>query len=281
MDVILVPSALNLTSRLFRLTTGGSGDPELLQTSVEWAYTIPPLNRDEFYYRGLLADDTPPLYTPLGIESADRDCYVRQLPGRAYDNPAFEVLFDVRDRESPLNLTLGVGTYEHSNDVLPSIELGGGGALTVYHDLIPARNLFFTITATNQNGLSSFASCSFVDGHFYDRSPSLGRVNPIGRVTSHPSMIQALVVLFDEVGLDGVQEVAIGRLRGVAGSDVLPWTPFNDSLINTPPGDEEDIMQSYSFGRVSKLELKFEQVICKCLEIDRNLYTCMYHNVMS
>ena len=249
MDVILAPSALNLTSQLFRLTAGGSGEPELLQTSVEWAYSIPPLNRDEFYYRGVLADVTPPLYTPLG----GRECVVRQVPGRAFNNPAFEILYEVYDRESLLNYSLSVGTYEYSDDVVGLVELGGNGGVTVYDDLIPAANLFFTVEATNQNGLSSFASCSFVGEHFYDRSPPLGRINPIGQVTSHASMIRALVVLFDEVRLSAVQEIAVGRLRGVAGSDVLSWTPFNTSLIYTPPGDGSDVMQLYSFGRVSSL----------------------------
>lgn len=249
MDIILVPSTLNLTSRLFRLTTGASSQPELLQTNTEWSYSIPPLHRDEFYYRGTLADQTPPSFTALS--SFGPLCFVQQLPWRPHSNPAFEMLFDVRDRESVLNLSLSVGTSGHADDVFPSIEIGGTGAISIFHTLLPAINLFFTITATNQNGLQSFATCSLPRDHFYDRSPPLGRITPIRSVSSHPSMMRALIVLFDEFGFADVQEIAIGRLRGKSGSDVLAWTPFNATLIFTRPVHDGNIMDLYSFGRVS------------------------------
>lgn len=256
MDVVLVPSSLTLTSRLFRLTTGGSGEADLLQTTVEWSYSIPPFNRNEFYYRGILTDNTPPLFVSSdaydeGTALGGREgCYVRQLPGRSPDNPAFEILFNVVDRESLLNLTLSVGSYERFDDILPLTELGGNGGLTIFHSLLLAVSPTFTVTATNLNGLSSHTSCHLAEGRFYDRSPPLARINPVGSVSSHASKILALFVLFDEAGLEQVQEVAVGRLRGVAGDEVLPWTPFNTSLIDTPPS-EEDVMSLYSFGRVS------------------------------
>lgn len=251
MDIVLVPSTLTLSTSLFRLTAGSSGDQELLQTSTEWEYSIPPLNRDEFYYRGILTDDTAPVYRGLNFEGNQDDCFVRQLAGRSSNNPAFEILYDVHDAESLLDLTLSVGSHDFSDDVLGLVEIGSGSSLTVYHDLLPATRLFFTITATNQNGIQSFASCSLLGVQFYDRSPPLGRINPIGQVTSHPSMIQALIVLFDESGLAEVQEIAIGRLQGLYGNDTLPWIPFNSTLIQTRPLDSSNIMQLYSFGRVS------------------------------
>lgn len=251
MDIVLVPSSLTLTSQLFRHTTGSSAEPELLQTSVEWEYSIPPLHRDEFYFQGALQDFTPPVFFPLSVSDSPGACFVRQLPGRSHSNPAFELLFDVSDEQSMLSLTFGVGANEHSDDVVPSFRLGGNGGLTIYDVLLPEVQLTFTVTATNQNGVPSFASCSLPGGHFYDRSPPLGRINPVGAVSSHPDMIEALVVLFDEFGLTEVQEIAIGRLRGQGGDDILPWTPFNTSLIETRPvGSGESLMDLYSFGRV-------------------------------
>lgn len=253
MDIVLAPSSLTLTSQLFQRTTGGLEEPELLQTNVEWEYSIPPLHRDEFYFQGTLQDLTPPVFTPLG---GQEPCFVRQLPGRPYSNPAFEVLYDVSDEQSMLSVMLGVGTYEHTYDILPSTELGGNNGLTVYDSLQPAEHLFFTVSATNQNGLSSLATCFLPGGHFYDRSPPLGRINPIGAVSSHPDTIQALVALFDEFGLTDVQEIAIGRLRGPSGTEILPWTPFNASLISTrPPTSDGNVMELYSFGRVSNTYL--------------------------
>ena len=256
MDIVLVPSTLTLTSKLFRLRAGSSDQPELLQTNVEWEYSIPPLHRDEFYFQGSLSDTTPPVYVAVGSEEA---CFVRQLPGRLHDNPAFEILYDVSDGESMVFVTLGVGSYEHSNDVVPTVELGGNGGLTVFNGLLPAIRLYFTITATNLNGLQSFASCSL--SHFYDRSPPLARINPVGTVSSNPSAILALVVLFDEFGLLESQEVAIGRLPGRLGDDVLPWTPFNTSLISTPPAANGDILNLFSFGRVSHVTFGLS-VVC-------------------
>ncbi len=234
MDIILVPSTLTLTSRLFRLTSGGGGgtaEEELLQTNTEWNYSIPPLHRDEFAFQGALVDSTPPtLATPLpnfDNDPQNRGCFVRQLPG---ENPAFEVFFEALDRESIVNLTLMVGTFKNTYDVITEISLGAGkgggmagGGVTIYNELRPAVDLFFTISATNLNGLGASGGCRFVEGHFYDRSPPLARVNPIAEVSSHPTCVQALIVLFDEFGLarEG-QELAVGRVRGREGADVLP-----------------------------------------------------------
>ena len=262
MDIVLVPSTLNLTSRLSRLTPGGTGGAELLQTNTEWSYSIPPLNRDEFSFEGTLVDSTPPtLTTPLpnfGSLDSNRGCFVRQLPERDYENPALEVLFDAIDAESVVDLTLEVGTFENADDVITGINLGAGkggggavGGVTIYNGLVPAVELFFTVTATNQNGLRTSGGCGFPESHAYDRSPPLARINPIATVSSHPTQIRALLVLFDEFGLSEVQELAVGRVRGQQGTDALPWQPFNTSLINTPPADNGNVMTRYSFGRVS------------------------------
>jgi hypothetical protein len=251
MDIILAPSSLTLTTQLFQRTTGGSAEPELLQTNIEWEYSVPPLSRDEFFFQGILPDLTPPFFTNLAVNK--EACFVRQLPGRFHSNPAFEIMYDVSDEQSMLNVMLSVGTYENADNVLPSVELGGNRGLTVYHGLAPAQQLFFTVSATNQNGLSSLASCSLPNDQFYDRSPPLGRINPIGAVSSHPDTIQALVVLFDEFGLTEVQEIAIGRLRGSEGAEILPWTSFNISQISTRPLTSEGVLDLYSFGRVSTI----------------------------
>lgn len=255
MDIVLVPSTLNLTSELIRRTAGGLGastdEEEVLQRETHWDYTIPPLNRDEFYYQGTLADETPPIFTPLTLVTDQSDCFVRQLPGRQYNHPAFEILFDVRDEESLLNLTLSVGTFSAGEDVLPAVEIEGR-MLTVHSRLIPATNLVFTITSTNQNGLQSLATCSFLNEHFYDRSPPLVRINPVGAISSHPSTIQALVAVFDEVGLRAEgQEVAIGTVPGERGRDVMDWIPFNATLIDEQPALMSSILERFSYARVS------------------------------
>ena len=250
MDIILVPSDFNLTTQLVQRTGAGQfAEQEVLQSSTVWQYSIPPLNNDEFYYQGTLTDSTPPFYTALTY-ALSSDCFVRQLPGRDYDNPAFEIEFKVNDHQSVLNVTYSVGTYLYGGDVLGRTELGAN-RIVVPNRLLPEEELYFTITARNLQNVESTASCTLPDGVYYDRSPPFARINPIRPITSHPSQIAALVVLFDEYGFDAPQEIAIGLVPGESGDDVMPWTQFDVSTINSPPTIVNDLLDLYSFGRVS------------------------------
>lgn len=250
MDIVLVPSEFNLTTQLVQRTGAGQfAEQEVLQSNTVWQYSIPPLNSDEFYYKGTLSDATPPLYTPLAYPFA-ADCFVRQLPNRDYNNPAFEIEFEVIDPQSVLNISYYIGTFLNGEDVLARTELGGK-RIIVPHYLLPERELYFTISSRNLENVESFASCTLSGGVYYDRSPPLARINPIREVTSHPSQIAALVVLFDEYGFDAPQEIAIGLVPGESGADIMPWTQFDASAINTPPSIVNDVMDRFSFGRVS------------------------------
>ena len=246
-----MPSTLNLTTQLVQLTGAGEfAEREVLETDTVWEYSIPPLNRDEFYYEGTLQDVTSPEFTPLAYQTPNQSgCFVRQLPGRAYDNPAFEIDFQVGDPESVVNFTYFVGSYENGDDLIPIAEIGGKH-ITVPHGLIPARDLFFRIVARNLNGLESISSCSLPNGVHYDRSPPLARINSIRSVSSHRSQISALVALFDEHGLESTQEIAIGLVPGEEGSDIMSWRVFDTAQIVTPPEEMGNVMNLFSFGRV-------------------------------
>ena len=251
MDVILVPSTVTLASQLVQLTGAGEfADQEIRETNTLWEYSIPPFNRNEFYYRGLLTDQTPPLFTPLEYTVDQSECFVRQLPGRFFNNPAFEIEFNVTDPESLLNVSYRVGTFVNGNDILEKTELASN-RIVVPDELISGEDIFFTISAENLNGDESFATCKLPGDTYYDRSPPQARIVPIRQVSSHPSMIQALVVLFDEVGFDDSQEIAIGSVPGVDGDDVLGWRVLNASLTMIRPNENGDILNLFSFGRVS------------------------------
>ena len=249
MDLVLAPSALTLTSQLVQLT--GAGDfagQEVLETQTLWRYSIPPLNRDEFYYDGTLSDVSPPQFVPLPYaESNQSDCFVRQLPGRQYSNPAFELEYEIMERESVVNMTYRVGDFLTGENVISGTELGGK-RFVISAELLLGTELFFTVSATNQNGLRSLASCLLP---VYDHSPPTARINPIRPISSHPSMIKALVSLFDEAGFDDSLEIAVGTVPGEYGNDVLSWQPFDVAQINTPPAEDGDVMNLFSFPRVS------------------------------
>ena len=249
MDIVLVPSEFNLTTQLVQRTGAGQfAEREVLQSDTIWQYSIPPLNSDEFYYQGALADATPPLFISLPY-APTANCYVRQLPGRSYNNPAFEIEFEAVDDQSTLNFSYSVGTYLNGENVLRRTEIGGK-RLIVPHRLLPEEELYFTIVTRNLGNVESVANCLFPDGVHYDRSPPFARINPIRSVSSHPSQIEALVVLFDEYGFGAPQEIAIGLVPGERGSSVMPWTPFDVTLINSPPSTG-DVLDLFSFGRVS------------------------------
>ncbi len=246
MDLILVPSTVTLTSQLLR-QTGGLAQEEILQTNTILRYSIPAYNRSEFYYEGILVDTTPPLFTPLSYLSVQSDCFVRQLPGRSYNNPAFELEANIFEPDSLLKMFYQVGTSENNDDVIDKTEIGGS-RIIVPSRLEPEENLYFTLSARNLNGDESVARCMI--GNYYDRSPPLARIIPIGSVSSHPSKIRALISLFDEAGFEGQQEVAIGSVPGEGGDDVMTWRVWEASLLTTSPDDNGDPINLFSFGRV-------------------------------
>ncbi len=245
MDVVLAPTTLNLTTQLVQITGAGEfAEQEILEAQTIWEYSIPPLNRDEFYYEGSLVDSSGPVFSPLSYYNQS-DCSVRQLPWREYNNPAFELEFNVSDQQSTVNVTYKIGSFNGGGDVIQETELGGS-RLVYQHELLPVKTLFITLSATNLNGLQSLATCQLP---VYDRSPPLARINPIRLVSSHSSRIKALVALFDEYGFGNAQEIAIGSVPGEYGNDVQPWMPFDIGNIYLPPAG--NVMDLFSFARVS------------------------------
>ena len=250
MDIVLVPSEFNLTTQVVQRTGAGQfAEQEVLQSDTVWQYSIPPLNSDEFYYQGTLADITPPLFVPLPY-APTADCFVRQLPGRDYNNPAFEIEFEAVDDQSTLNFSYSIGTHLNGENVVGRTELGGS-RLVVPHRLLPEEELYFTIVARNLGNVESVVGCVLPGDVYYDRSPPFARINPIRPISSHPSQIEVLIVLFDEYGFGAPQEIAIGLVPGERGSSVLPWTPFDVTPISSPP-NVSDVLDLFSFGRVSK-----------------------------
>ena len=244
MDLVLSPTSLSLTAQLAQTTGAGEfATEEILQTDTLWYYSIPSFNRDEFYYKGSLGDESPPNFTPLPY--SDSDCYVRQLPVGDFQNPLFEIEFTVTEPQGFITTSYQLGTAPRTNDIIEISEISGR-RIVVPHRLVPASPIHVTVIATNLNGDKSFAMCSIPS---YDRSPPLARINPIRLHSSHPSKISALFTLFDEFGLDTPIQVAIGTVPGDYGSDVMDWSDFDLSGIFTPPTSDGNLTQ-FSFKRV-------------------------------
>ena len=198
MDLILYPTSLNLTTNLIqRVGVGELATERVLETDVPWAYDIPDVHlENEFYYMGTYQDDTPPVFHSLPY-TTESHCNIRQLSDREYTNSAFEIEFDVEEAEGLSDVQLMIGSYENGDDVL-SKRMLRGERLVLADSLSLDEHLIATVSATNKNGLQSFTHCVLSD---YDSSPPQARVVPFSDTTSHPSMFQVLLVLFDQYGL--------------------------------------------------------------------------------
>lgn len=245
MDLVLSPTSLSLTSQLAQITGAGEFvSEEILQTDTLWYYFIPSLNRDEFYYQGSLVDESPPQFTSFSYSNSE--CYVRQLALGDFYNPVFEIEFNVSEPQGLMNVGFQIGSGPKRDDIIEYTNLTGS-RIVIPHQLIPASPIHVTVTATNLNGDKSVAVCSMTS---YDRSPPLARISPIRPVSSHPNKISALFSLFDESGVDTAVHVAIGTVPGDFGNDVMDWMIFDISGITTPPPDNGDYLNLFSFRRV-------------------------------
>ena len=259
MDLILYPTSLNLTTKLIqRVGVGDLATEQELENNVLWSYDIPDVNMEsEFYYIGTHEDTTPPIFTVLPYASNDSECAIRQLSGRDYVNPAFEIEFEVEETEGFPDVRLMIGTYENGENVLAQNVLRGK-RLVMPSTLSVDDNLVATVSATNQNGLQSSAHCILSN---YAAAPPQARVVPFSDTTSHPNEFQVLLVLFDRYGLAEDMEVVVGTVGGSEGNDLLDWMTLETDRINQIIDDEK-----FSFPRVSQLAVyKLVQSLYKLL----------------
>ena len=249
MNLKLSPSLLNLTAALIRQTGAGAfADLEVLDSQVLWQYSVPPVQQEEYMYNGLTQDETAPSFTKLSYDSSDvtPSCFVRQLPNRAYSQPAFEIEIDLEDCEDYLNIAFRVGTYLDGDDVF-QVHIFNGQRIVVPDGLETGRRLFVTVEATNSMGLQSIARCQLFT---YDTSPPMARINPRSLFSSHPFQLESLLVLFDEYGLVDTYEVSIATSPGDY-NNIMQWKEFNTSLINTLPFEPSSNLSLFSAPRVS------------------------------
>jgi len=249
MNLKLTPSLLNLTAGLIRQTGAGAfADLEVLDSQVLWQYSVPPVEREEYMYDGLAQDETTPNFTKLPYDDnvASPSCFVRQLPNRLYNQPAFEIEVNLQDCEDYLNTTFRVGTYLDGDDVFQT-HIFSGQRIIVPDSLETDKRLFVTVEAGNSMGLQNIARCQLFS---YDMSPPMVRINPRTSFSSHPSQLESLIVLFDEYGLTDVYEVSIATSPGYY-SNIMQWQTFSTDLINTPPSAPSSNLSLFSAPRVS------------------------------
>ena len=237
MNLLINPTTVSLNSKLI-------DNGEILDNQRHWSFSIALINQTEFSYEGNYSDPTHPLFNSPSYYNGGM-CYVKQLSGRKYSNPAFELEYSIDETESAIDISYQVGTFEVGSDVIPKTKIKGE-RIVVPHFLLPAQKLHFTVSATNKNSNTSIGTCAL---SVYDRSLPLARITPISTFTSNPNKFIILVSLFDESPLTNVQEIALGSTSGEEGNDIVDWQVLNTSSINTPPPGSE--LGLYAFPRVS------------------------------
>ncbi len=94
--------------------------------------------------------------------------------------------------------------------------------------------VYFTVTASNNGGGTSTVTCSLPT---YDVTLPAGRIDPAFRKSSHPYIIEATAVVYDDSEIISQQE-AIGFGPGMWGDQIVPWTNAEKTMrTNTESGD--------------------------------------------
>ena len=84
--------------------------------------------------------------------------------------------------------------------------------------------LYWTLRATNNQGLESFRECML---NTYDNTVPDGRVDPSYEYSAHPDTLSATVTTFDDSPLMNTHLVAVGYSPGQFGNEVVAWQTFN------------------------------------------------------
>nr|XP_006817933.1 PREDICTED: uncharacterized protein LOC100377080 [Saccoglossus kowalevskii] len=158
---------------------------------------------------------------------ANQGCFVHQVEGRDYTDPAYELELSVEDDKSEVDMTFCIGTYKGGCDVLKDESMGGFS--TVFEQVLRGGvPLYYTISAKNSAGAVAKATCELPT---YDVTLPGGRVVPDFLSTSHPNILKASAVALDD-SIIMQREEAVGYGQDIFGDQVIIWNSFEMEKIN-------------------------------------------------
>ncbi|VDI73733.1 Hypothetical predicted protein, partial [Mytilus galloprovincialis] len=227
-----------------------------------WQYTAPTIRAKLLDIRTDEVDKTGPAITPF-IEDLDSErrkrssaqCLVRQIPNLDYKEPRFEISIHAGDDRSGVNLYLDVGTVPGGSDVLNKKELGGPS--TILSEVLSASGvpLYFTVTAENDSGQKSKASCYLST---YDNTLPGGRFDEDYKTTSNPSVISASISVYEDSDLVET-EVGLGYGKDIWGDQVVAWhdVTLDHGVINHVSQESDplnrEVLKMFTSSRRGKL----------------------------
>ncbi|XP_046568758.1 uncharacterized protein LOC124277142 [Haliotis rubra] len=187
-----------------------------------WHWRSPTYTGTMWEHQYDINDNTPPRFPNCDHRkrSLSGSCSVRQLDGRHPSDTAFILEVDSGDENSPLTLHYSIGTSRGGRDVKSLVEMRGPSLTLPTVSLPHGVPLYWTIRARNTQGIEATAMCML---HTYDNTVPDGRVDAAYQFTSHRTVIQANVVVFEDSPLTPNHSVAVGYSPGEFGKEILDW----------------------------------------------------------
>ncbi|CAH1794764.1 unnamed protein product [Owenia fusiformis] len=210
-----------------------------------WEYTTPSIKKNIFQHNDPKPDDTPPDFSFYTVDQDESlvakraattvKCSVKQLAGRDFTEPAFQLAVAVYDDVSQVDTHYCVGTYLGGCNLVPTEPMGGFSTV-VSRRLTSGIPLYYLIIAKNSQGGSSSIECELPT---YDMTLPTGRVIPDFRSTSYPHALRASAKAIDDSPLDR-QALAVGYGQGQWGDQLIPWhvVTVNKTATIVDTGDD-------------------------------------------
>ncbi|XP_033637723.1 uncharacterized protein LOC117298529 [Asterias rubens] len=230
MDIVMIPLIIRLTGKV-TLKILWFGTKTLFKKDL-WRYQANAIHKNIFDVHTKDPDTSPPevmdYSTPVeaphsgersvNIAEPTSHCSVEQVPGLDYTEPAFQLEVVAADDKSLVTFFYQVGTVPGGSDVLPKTEYGGPSAI-ISQILLGGHPLHFTVYAMNNGGGTSTATCSLPT---FDVTLPTGRITPDFTSTSHPHILRASAVVYDD-SVILMQKEGVGFGPEIWGDQIVPW----------------------------------------------------------
>ena len=262
MDLLMIPLQLQLKAfaeldLLFKKV-------KLFEGTI-FEYKVPLINKNIYNKHSLDKDIEPPQLMPRTVNlqhdfdsdtpesvreerEVSETCLVRQVIGRPYYDTAFRLDIYAWDPLSDVKYSYAIGTHSGGTNLANWTEMGGNSLLA------PAKlpggiPLYWTVKATNSEGLEATAQCSL---NTFDSTQPYGRVEHSYKFSSHPTKLSASVVVFDDSPLVNTHYKAVGFSPGQYGSQFVDWQELNlDQSVDRM--DATGYLKKFTVPREGKL----------------------------
>ncbi|XP_038050728.1 uncharacterized protein LOC119723897 [Patiria miniata] len=193
-----------------------------------WRYQTRPIGGTIFHIETKDPDPSPPEISEYSSQdvaarsAGGNNCGVEQVPGLDYTEPAFQLEMVAADDKSIVTFFYQVGTAPGGSDVLTRTEFGGPSAI-ISQILLGGHPLHFTVHAMNNGGGTATATCSLPT---FDITLPTGRITPDFTSTSHPYILRAAAVVYDDSVLL-MQKEGVGFGPEIWGDQIVPWNTID------------------------------------------------------